>query len=163
MRQLAIIERLQQERATLNRELQIDLPKQIEKAREHGDLRENAEYHAAKERQGMLHARIGHLDSRIAELSMFTPASIPKDRVGYGSRISVEDTKSGERIAYHLVFPEEADPPKGMISLSSPIGRAFLNRRPGDEVIVTTPSGRRTFEILDLTTIHDDRGASDDG
>ena len=161
-RHLPIIERLQQERATLNRELQVTLPKQIEQAREHGDLRENAEFHAAKERQGMLHARIGQLDARIAELSMFTPASIPKDRAGYGSHISVEDTKSGERIVYHLVFPEEADPQKGMVSLSSPIGRAFLNHRPGDEVIVTTPSGRRTFEILDLTTIHD-KGASGDG
>ena len=160
-RQLPIIERLQQERATLNRELTIDLPKQIEQARAHGDIKENAEFHAAKERQGMLQARIGQLDSRIAELSMFTPASIPKDRAGYGSHVSAEDTQSGERVVYHLVFPEEADPQKGRVSLSSPIGRAFINRRPGDEVVVTTPSGRRTFEILGLTTIHDETASGD--
>jgi transcription elongation factor GreA len=154
-RQLPIIERLQQERATLNRELSIDLPKQIEQARAHGDLRENAEYHAAKERQGMLAARIGQIDARLAELSMYSPSSIPKDRAGYGSRVSVEDAQSGEQLLYHLVFPEEADPQKGMVSLSSPIGRALLNRKPGDEVVVTTPSGRRTLEILELTTIHD--------
>ena len=154
-RQLPIIERLQQERAVLNRELSIDLPKQIEQARAHGDLRENAEYHAAKERQGMLAARIGQIDARLAELSMYSPSSIPKDRAGYGSRVSVEDTQSGEQLLYHLVFPEEADPQKGMVSLSSPIGRALLNRKPGDEVVVNTPSGRRTLEILELTTIHD--------
>ena len=161
MQRLPIIERLREERATLNRELSIDLPKQIEQAREHGDLRENAEYHAAKERQGMLHARIGQIDARIAELSMFTPASIPRDRAGYGSHLAVEDLQSGENVVYHLVFPEEADPQKGMISLSSPIGRALLNRRPGDEVVVTTPSGRRTLEILELTTIHDERAPND--
>ena len=154
-RQLPIIERLQQERAVLNRELSIDLPKQIEQARAHGDLRENAEYHAAKERQGMLAARIGQIDARLAELSMYSPSSIPKDRAGYGSRVAVEDTQSGEQLLYHLVFPEEADPQKGMVSLSSPIGRALLNRKPGDEVVVNTPSGRRTLEILELTTIHD--------
>lgn len=155
--QLPIVERLKQERATLNRELSIDLPKQIETARAHGDLRENAEYHAAKERQGMLAARIGQIDARLAELSMFTPASVPKDRAGYGSVLSVEDLGSGERLVYRLVFSEEADPQKGMVSLSSPIGNALLNRRPGDEVVVTTPGGRRTLEIIDLTTIHDTR------
>jgi transcription elongation factor GreA len=155
--QLPIVERLKQERATLNRELSIDLPKQIEAARAHGDLRENAEYHAAKERQGMLAARIGQIDARLAELSMFTPASVPKDRAGYGSVLSVEDLGSGERLVYRLVFSEEADPQKGMVSLSSPIGNALLNRRPGDEVVVTTPGGRRTLEIIDLTTIHDTR------
>ena len=108
----------------------------------------------------MLAARIGQIDGRLAELSMYSPSSIPKDRAGYGSRISVEDTQSGERVLYHLVFPEEADPQKGKVSLSSPIGRALLNRRPGDEVVVTTPSGRRTLEILELTTIHEQ--ASDD-
>jgi transcription elongation factor GreA len=153
--QLPIVERLKQERATLNRELQIDLPKQIEVARAHGDLRENAEYHAAKERQGILAARIGQIDARLAELAMFTPSSIPKDRAGYGSRLSVEDVQSGEKLVYRLVFPEEADPQKGTVSLSSPIGNALLNRKPGDEVVINTPGGRRTLEILDLKTIHD--------
>ena len=155
MSQLPIVERLKQERATLHRELQVDLPKQIEIARAHGDLRENAEYHAAKERQGIVAARIGQIDARLAELSMFTPSSIPKDRAGYGSRLSVEDVQSGERLTYSLVFPEEANPQKGMVSLSSPIGNALLNRKPGDEVVITTPSGRRTLEILGLKTIHD--------
>ena len=103
----------------------------------------------------MLAARIGQINARLAELSMYSPSSIPKDRAGYGSRVSVEDTQSGEHLLYHLVFPEEADPQNGMISLSSPIGRALMNRKSGDEVAVTTPSGRRTLEILELTTIHD--------
>jgi transcription elongation factor GreA len=109
----------------------------------------------------MLHARIGQIDARLRELSMYSPASIPSDRAGYGSRVHVEDVQSGERLSYRLVFPEEADPAKGFVSLSSPIGSAFLNRRPGDEVVVKTPTGRRTFEILELTTIHQG-GASND-
>jgi transcription elongation factor GreA len=156
-RDLPIIARLQAELAALKRELSVDIPKLLEQARAHGDLRENAEYHATKERQGMLHARIGQIENRIGELSMFSRASIPNGRAGYGSRLEVEDTSSGERTSYWLVFPEEADPAKGKVSLSSPIGRAFLNRTPGDEVVVTTPNGRRTFEILELATIHDEK------
>jgi transcription elongation factor GreA len=161
-RELPIIQRLQTERAALKRELSVELPKQLEQARAHGDLRENAEYHAAKERQGMVQARIAQLDARIGELSLFTPASIPADRAGYGSRLEVVDGQSGERLRYQLVFSEEADPEHGKVSLSSPIGRALLNHRPGDEVVVTTPSGHRTLEILHLVTIHQE-ASTDDG
>jgi len=143
----------------LKRELAIDIPKLLEQARAHGDLRENAEYHATKERQGMLHARIGQIETRLGELSLYTRSSIPNDRAGYGSRVVVADAHSGERITYRLVFPEEADPAKGNVSMSSPIGRSLLNRRPGDEVIVTMPAGRRTLEILELVTIHVEDGS----
>ena len=155
-RDLPIVERLQAELVTLKRELNVDIPKQLEVARAHGDLRENAEYHATKERQGMLHARIGQIEGRLGELAMYTRASIPNDRIGYGSTVSVEDLQSGERLTYRLVFPEEADPNQGHVSLSSPVGRALLNKKPGDEVQVTTPGGRRQLEILDLATIHDE-------
>jgi len=161
-RDLPIVERLQQELAVLKRELAVDIPKLLEQARAHGDLRENAEYHATKERQGMLHARIGQIENRLGELSLYTRSSIPSDRAGYGSRVEVEDIQSGERIVYRLVFPEEADPTKGNVSMISPIGRALLNRRPGDEVVVTMPAGRRTLEIVDLMTIHAGGNVPDD-
>jgi transcription elongation factor GreA len=153
-RGLPIVEKLQQELAVLKRELNVDIPRLLEQARAHGDLRENAEYHATKERQGMLHARIGQIETRLGELSLYTRASIPTDRAGYGSSIVVVDVASGERITYKLVFPEEADASNGDVSMISPIGRSLLNRRPGDEVVVTMPSGRRTLEILELVTIH---------
>lgn len=162
-RELPIVERLQQELAVLKRELAVDIPKLLEQARAHGDLRENAEYHATKERQGMLHARIGQIENRLGELSLYSRSSIPSDRAGYGSRVVVEDQQSGERITYRLVFPEEADPAKGNVSMSSPIGRSLLNRRPGDEVVVTMPAGRRSLEILELETIHVQADSPADG
>ena len=153
--QLPIVERLQTQVAELKRELQQDIPKALEEARAHGDLKENAEYHAAKERQGILSARIGHMAHRIGELSLYTISSIPRDRAGYGSRIVVEDLSTNDEVVYELVFPEEADPSKGQVSLNSPVGQAFVNKREGDEVNVQTPSGKRAFEVVDLTTYHD--------
>jgi len=153
--QLPIVGRLQEESAVLKRELQHDIPKALEEARAHGDLKENAEYHATKERQGILHARIGQLEARIAELGMYSIGSIPRDRAGYGTRLEAEDLDSGDVVVYELVFPEEADPSKGQVSLNSPIGQAFLNKREGDEVKVRTPSGARSFEVVSLATIHD--------
>ena len=153
-KQLPIIERLNRELAVLRRELHHQLPKQIEEARAHGDLKENAEYHAAKERQGMLTARIGTIESRLTELSVYNLTSIPKDRVGYGSVIRVEDIDTGDEITYELAFPEEADPEKGRVSMSSPFGQAFLSRQVGEEIIVHTPKGKRTYELLEVTTIH---------
>jgi transcription elongation factor GreA len=140
--------------AELRRELHHQLPKQIEEARAHGDLKENAEYHAAKERQGMLNARIGMIESRLAELSVYSLASIPKDRVGYGSIVRVEDVDTGTESTYQLAFSEEADPDKGKVSMSSPVGQAFLSRKVGDEITVRTPKGKHTYELLELTTIH---------
>jgi transcription elongation factor GreA len=152
--ELPIIARLNRELAALRRELHHDLPKQIEEARAHGDLKENAEYHAAKERQGMLNARIGTIESRLAELSVYNLTSIPKDRVGYGSVIRVEDIDTGDEVTYELAFPEEADPERGRVSLNSPFGQAFLSRRVGEEITVQTPKGKRTYELLEVTTIH---------
>jgi len=153
--QLPIIERLQAELAEFRRELSKDIPKMLEEARAHGDLSENAEYEAAKERQGILHARIGQLEQRLGELSRYSRSSIPADKVGYGSRVEVADIENGGRTSYEIVFPEEAEPAKGHVSISSPIGQALLNRKEGDEVRVKTPGGLRVFEILVVATIHE--------
>jgi len=153
--QLPIVERLQKELTELKRELKQDIPKALEEARAHGDLKENAEYHAAKERQGMLSARVGQLTARVAELSLYSKASIPRDKAGYGSEVTVEDLDSGEERVYRLVFPEEADPGVGQVSIGSPIGQALLHRREGDEVKVRTPTGLNSLEVTGLKTIHD--------
>ena len=151
-----IKDKLQDEIAALERELSIDLPKEIAVARAHGDLSENAEYKFAKERQGFVNARIGQLKKRMGDLGMLNLTNIPKDRAGYGSRIVVLDTKRDVKIEYKLVSTEEADAEKGFISTTSPIGRALLNRRVGDEVKVATPAGPKEFEVMRLVTIHDE-------
>ena len=148
-----ILKRFNEEIAALERELKVDLPKEIQRARELGDLRENAEYKAAKERQEIVNARIAMLKRRVGEISMVNLDRIPHDRAGFGSTVELRD-ENGETVVYQLVMPEEADADKGMISTSSPIGRAILNKEEGDEVAVTTPSGNRTFELIKLTTIH---------
>src|SRR5206468_7851357 len=130
------------------------LPKELQAAAAHGDLSENAEYEAAKARQDYVRSRIGQLEGRVRELSMYNVSSIPHDVVAYGSRVTVEDD-AGESIPYEIVFPEEVDAAKGQISVSSPIGRALLNKAVGDEVEVQTPRGKRTYQIVDLLTLHD--------
>jgi transcription elongation factor GreA len=154
-KKLPIIEKIERDLAQLKRELSIDLPRQLQEARAHGDLKENAEYHAAKERQGMLNARIAVLEDRLARLSMYSLSSIPKGVVGYGSRVQIEDAESGESYSYELVFAEEADPARGLISISSPTGQAMLRREIGHQVTVVTPSGKRSYEIVDVLTIHE--------
>lgn len=146
--------RLQAEIAALEYELHVDLPREIAKARAHGDLSENAEYHAAKERQGVVNARLGQLNSRLRELSMVDMARIPKDRVGLGSTVVVLDASRDEKITYTLVTSEEADVAQGKISTTSPIGKALLSKKVGDSVNVVSPGGTRELEILELTTIH---------
>ena len=148
--------KLQDEIASLERELSIDLPKEIAVARAHGDLSENAEYKYAKERQGFVNARIGQLKKRMGDLGMLNLTNIPKDRAGYGSRIVVLDTQRDVKVEYKLVSTEEADAEKGFISTTSPIGKALLNRKVGDEVHVTTPAGPKEFEVVRLVTIHED-------
>ncbi len=148
-----ILKRFTEEIATLERELKVDLPKEIQRARELGDLRENAEYKAAKERQEIVNARIAMLKRRMSEISMLNLDRIPHDRAGFGSTVELRD-EAGEPVVYQLVMPEDANVEKGLISSSSPIGRAILNKEEGDEVIVTTPSGRRVFEVVKVTTIH---------
>ena len=150
-----IKKKLQDEIATLDYELKVELPKEILKARAHGDLSENAEYHAAKERQGFVNARLNQLKKRLAEMSMIDYSKIPHDRVGLGSTVIVLDTKRDEEITYNLVTTEEADAANGKISTTSPIGRALLGKEVGDEVRVQSPGGIKDLEILKLTTIHD--------
>jgi transcription elongation factor GreA len=147
--------RLEEEIKTLDYELKVELPREILKAREHGDLRENAEYKAAKERQSFLQARIGQLHRRLTALSMVNLDKIPRDKVGLGSSVTLRDTSSDEEVRYEIVTPEESDPAQGRISTSSPIGRCLLNHEVGDVVEVKVPSGTREYEVTRLVTIHD--------
>jgi transcription elongation factor GreA len=147
--------KLQDEITTLEYELNVELPREILKARAHGDLSENAEYHAAKERQGFVNARLGQLRKRLADMAMIDLTKIPRDRVGLGSTVVVLDTGKDEEITYHLVTSEEADAANGKISTTSPIGRALLNKTVGDEVKVHSPGGVKDLEILKLSTMHD--------
>lgn len=148
--------KLQDEIAALEYELHVELPKEILTARAHGDLSENAEYHAAKDRQGVVNARLAQLKKRLAEMSMVDFSKIPHGKVGLGSTVVVLDVARDEEITYNLVTSEEADAANGKISTTSPIGRALLNREVGDEVKVQSPGGLKQFEILKLTTIHDE-------
>jgi transcription elongation factor GreA len=151
-----IKKKLQDEIAALENEFRVELPREILKARAHGDLSENAEYHAAKDRQGFVNARLNQLKKRLAEMSMFDFSKIPHDRVGLGSTVVVLDVKREEEITYYLVTSEEADAANGRISTTSPIGRALLGKEVGDEVKVQSPGGVKDLEILKLTTIHDE-------
>lgn len=149
-----LIKRFEGEIAQLERELTQELPKEIKRARELGDLRENAEYQAAKERQRFVQARISMLRKRVSEIQLINVDKIPRDRAGFGSKLTIREDDR-ERV-YELVMPEDAEPDRGLVSVASPIGRALVGREEGDEVTVPTPAGRRSFEILRLVTIHDD-------
>ena len=150
-----ILKNLRTDIERLQRELTVELPKEISAARELGDLSENAEYQAAKERQSYVQARLGQLQARYRELGMLDFSQIPKDRVGLGSKVKVLDLDTDEEKEYHLVIAEEADAAKGRISVSSPIGRALLGKTNGDEVTVKVPSGTRELEILKFKTAFD--------
>lgn len=153
--ELPIVAKLKVELADLQHEMNHDLPKRLEEARAHGDLRENAEYDAAKDRQGIVRARLGALQARISELSAYSLSRLPRERVSYGSVVLCEDLESGDEVEFRVVFPEEVDGSEGQISIGSPIGRALLNHEVGDEVKVKIPDGVREFEILELTTYHE--------
>lgn len=150
-----LIRKFEGEIQTLNHELKLELPKEIKRARELGDLRENAEYAAAKERQRLVEARISMLQKRVSEIALINVDRIPSDKAGFGSTLHVVE-KNGDKLVYQLVMPEDADAAKGLISTTSPIGRALLNKEPGDLVKVVTPGGTREFEIVKLLTIHDE-------
>lgn len=152
---LDLKKKLQEEIAALEYELRSELPKEIAKARAYGDLSENAEYHAAKERQSYVGARLAQLHSRLKDLSMVDLSKIPADRIGLGSRVTVFDSDKDVEVTYRIVTSEEADAAKGLISTNSPIGRSLLNKRVGDEVKVQIPGGARTMEVLKLATIHE--------
>ncbi|MBV9939744.1 MAG: transcription elongation factor GreA [Acidobacteriaceae bacterium] len=147
--------KLQDEIAALEHELRSELPKEILRARAHGDLSENAEYHAAKERQAFVNARLGQLQARLRDFAMVDVSKIPRDRVGLGSQVVVLDLKKDEELTYNLVTSEEADVANGKISTSSPIGKGLLGKRIGDTVRIQIPDGVREMEIISLTTIHD--------
>lgn len=147
--------KLQEEIAALEYEMHVELPKEIARARAYGDLSENAEYSAAKERQSYVDARLSQLKGRLRHFSMIDMTKIPKDRVGLGSEVLVLDLKKDEEIRYKLVTSEEADVVKGMISTTSPIGKGLLGKLVGDTVKIAIPGGMKEFEILKLTTIHD--------
>lgn len=151
---LDIKKKLQDEIIALEYELRNELPKEILKARAHGDLKENAEYHAAKERQGFVNARLGQVMKRLAEFSMIDMSKIPHNKVGLGSKVLVMDLGKGEEVTYYLVTSEEADAPTGKISTGSPIGRALLGKEVGDAVNIIVPGGGKELEILELKTIH---------
>ncbi len=143
----------------LEHELAHELPAEIKKAAALGDLSENAEYHMAKQRQEFVNARLGQLKKRMAELSLVNLSNIPHDRVAFGSTVEVFDTSKDEKIEYKLVTSEESDVSKGLISTTSPIGRALIGKQVGDVATVVTPSGNRDLEVLKLTTIHDEAAA----
>jgi transcription elongation factor GreA len=149
-----ILKRFTDEIAALERELKVDLPREIQRAREYGDLRENAEYKAAKERQGIVDARISMLKKRVSEIQLMNLDRIPRDKAAFGSTVHLRD-KDGAMLVYQLVMPEDADAEKGMISTASPIGRAILNKEEGDDIRVVTPAGTKAFELIKLITIHD--------
>lgn len=147
--------KIESELKQLERELRVELPKEIKTALAMGDLRENAEYHAALERQSFVKARVGQLKNRLAELSTLNIDEISPDRIGFGSLARVLDLEEDKETTYEFVMPEEADPAVGKISLHSPLGRGFSGKEEGDEVTIQVPSGRRTYEILSVQTIHD--------
>ena len=153
-----LIKKVEDELMVLEKELKTELPQEIKRARELGDLRENAEYHAAKERQRLVEARISLLKKRVSDIHLMNIDKIPRDRVGFGSTVHLKDGATAAVTVYQLVMSEDADVEHGLISTASPIGRALLNKEEGDEVTVTAPNGSRRFELVKLLTIHDDEG-----
>lgn len=151
----AIKKKLKEELASLEEELHFTLPREIQKAREFGDLRENAEYKAALERQSFVSARIGQVLQRLNEVDSIDLSKIPTDRIAYGSTVVLYDLDTDEDITYRLVTSEESAPENGLISTVSPIGQSLMGKEEGDEVKVKTPKGWRTFEVKKLKTIHE--------
>ncbi len=124
--------------------------KAIETARSHGDLSENAEFDAAKDKQSFIEGRIGELGYKIANAKVIDPDSVPKDCVRFATKVLLENIDSGEEVEYMIVGQEESDIKKGRISISSPLGTALLGKRPGDEVVIQAPGGKRNYEIIDI-------------
>ncbi len=149
-------EKILAELKALEYELNIELPRALRTAAALGDLSENAEYKSARERQDFVRARARHLQQQIANLSSIDISKLPRDRVSYGSTLLLRDIDRGTEVTYRLVTPEESDLEQGLISTSSPVGKSLLNKEEGDEVKVQTPNGARSFEIIKLTTIHDE-------
>ena len=150
-----IKKKLAEEIQALEYELNHELPKELKKAVAMGDLSENAEYHMAKQRQEFVRARLGQLKKRMGDLSLVNMNNIPRDRAALGSTVKVYDSTKDEKIEYKLVTSEESDVSKGLISTTSPIGRALMGKKVGDTATVVSPTGTREMEVLSLVTIHD--------
>ena len=150
-----LVGKLRERLAECEREFRVDIPERIRHARELGDLRESGEYETAKDRQGFLHAQIGHLQQRIAELSSIDLSQVPRDRAAFGSTVTLVDEETGEERVYRLVASEEVDTPKGWISPGSPVGQSLIGKREGDSIVVRTPASARRYEITRLVTLHD--------
>ena len=150
-----IKKKLLEEIRQLEHELAHELPQEIKKAAALGDLSENAEYHMAKQRQEFVNARLGQMKKRMGELALVNFANIPHDKVAFGSRVTVFDSTKDEELVYRLVTSEESDVGRGLISTTSPIGRALIGKQVGDTATVVTPNGNRDLEILKFSTIHD--------
>lgn len=152
----SIVKKLEEEIQTLEHELSHELPEELKRARALGDLSENAEYHMAKQRQDIVGARLAHLKKRLASLSLINMNNIPKDRIAFGSRVQLYDVDRDSEVEYKLVTTEEADFSKGLISTTSPIGRALMGKKTGDTIKVGTPNGIREFEVRSVRTIYDE-------
>ncbi|MGD8522243.1 MAG: transcription elongation factor GreA [Desulfobacterales bacterium] len=143
-------ETLKKELETLKRIERPQNIKAIEEARAHGDLSENAEFHAAKDRQGFIEGRISELEFKVASADIIEIKKLPKDRVVFGSMVLLENIDTGEEVKYQLVGPDESDIDRGRISITSPLGRAMLGKRPGDELTVQVPGGKRVYELVEI-------------
>lgn len=122
----------------------------IETAREHGDLKENAEYHAAKEKQGMMEGRISVIEDQITRADVIDITKLSGDKIRFGATVELEDVDSGETVVYQILGPIESDVEKGILSVTSPVARALIGKEPGDEVVVKTPGGSRSFEVIEV-------------
>jgi transcription elongation factor GreA len=151
-----LVDRLKETLAALEREFKVEIPERIRHARELGDLRESGEYETAKDRQGFLQARIAFLKRRIAELSSIDLARIPRDRIAFGSTVTLVDEATEEEKVYRLVAPEEVDTARGWISSGSPVAQALIGKRQGDAVVIRTPQGTRRCEVTRVLTLHDE-------
>ncbi len=155
MKKFPVLEKLEKDLEEARKELNSDIPKALKIAMDHGDLSENAEFKAAKDRQSFLESRVSQLQKRISDVLSVDMKRIPTDRSGLGSILHLEDIDTGEKKIYHLVFPEEVDPDAGKISGASPVGRSLIGKQEGDEVMMSLPSGKREYEVQKVITIHD--------
>ena len=149
------IAKLEKELHALEKEYRHELPKEIKRALAMGDLRENDEYHAALERQSLVKAKIGQIKKRLSEISMIKIDSLPRDRVGLGSTVVLYDLGEDKEVRYELVFADDSDFSRGLISVTSPIGKGLVGRRAGEEVSIQVPNGVKRFEIISLQTVHE--------
>jgi transcription elongation factor GreA len=154
-KELSAARKIREELEGLEKEYRFELPRLIREAAAQGDLSDNAEYRAAKQRQEFVQARIVHLKERLASLSMINMASIPRDRVGFGSVVALEDLDSGEERVFRIVLPEEVDAAAGKISVRSPVGQQLIGKQEGDEIVITTPKGTASYVVNTLETLHD--------